>query len=973
MFKPKTLRDAIELARMRDENLSKTRKNPRGDGPRATYTSFMQRSTGQAATTTGHTGATSAIPTSRTYSSGAAKKLSWEEMQKRREKGLCFGCNEKFTPGHRCQKPQTFLIEAYSTEEDDELVDFTGASKVDDCPEEEEPLISLHAIAGCNGPKTMRVKAAIGRKTLVVLIDSGSTHNFVDHKIASALQLAVTLAEEFTVKVANGEKLRCTERYTNVVISIQGFQFTTTLYSLPLHGIDIVLGVQWLENLGPVLCDWKKMTMSFQWRNQSVRLAAQTVQPTREIIIQAMDREVKGGGELFAVIPVAKTKTDAAPVAHEIQNLLREFQHLLEEPKGIPPSRIFDHKIPLKEGHTSINVRPYRYAHCQKNEIERQVIEMLNTRLIRPSTSPFSSPILLVKKKDGSWRFCTDYRALNAVTIKDRFPIPTVDDMLDELHGAVHFTKLDLRAGYHQIRVHPDDIHKTAFRTHSGHYEYVVMPFGLCNAPSTFQAAMNEVFRPYLRKFVLVFFDDILVYNKRWDEHVEHLRKFEILSAQRFYVKPSKCIFGSHEVDYLRHIISQEGVRVDNQKIMAMQSWPPPKTITELRGFLGLTGYYRKFVQNYGPIAAPLTELLKKGNFGWTVAAATAFDKLKNAMVTTPVLALPDFTNLFVVETDASNFGIGAILSQQKRPIAFLSKALGPTKRAWAIYAKEMLAVMEAIKTWRPYLLGRKFQIQTDQKSLKFLLEQRIVTPEQQKWVSKLVGYDYEIVYCPGRTNSAADAMSRMPHSPFLLSITGPTLDGISGPQFILWEDLKQLNATDPYLLAIHQKLQKTLATMPHYKMQDGILFFKGRIVISPTSALKNEILQEFHSSKFAGHSGILRTLKRLAQSFYWIAMKADVQAFVSACDVCQRNKHEARSPAGLLQPLPIPTQVWEDISLDFIDGLPMSAGKNSILVVVDRLTKYGHFFALGHPYSAKVIATVFTSGVVKLHVFHDQ
>jgi len=240
------------------------------------------------------------------------------------------------------------------------------------------------------------------------------------------------------------------------------------------------------------------MTMSFQWENQPIKLVAQTVQPTREIMIQAMDREVQGGGELFAVVPLVKTKIDAAPLAHEIQNLVREFQHLLDEPESIPPSRIFDHRIPLKEGHSAVNVKPYRYAHCQKHEIERQVTEMLNTGLIQPSTSPFSLPILLVKKKDGSWRFCTDYRALNPVTIKDRFTIPTVDDMLDELHGM-------------------------AFRTHSGHYEYVVMPFGLCNAPSTFQAAMNEVFRPYLRKFLLVFFDDILVYSKRWDEHVENL------------------------------------------------------------------------------------------------------------------------------------------------------------------------------------------------------------------------------------------------------------------------------------------------------------------------------------------------------------------------------------------------------------------------------------------------------------------
>jgi hypothetical protein len=218
---------------------------------------------------------------------------------------------------------------------------------------------------------------------------------------------------------------------------------------------------------------------------------------------------------------------------------------VLEEPTALPPARDFDHRMVLKEGAGPVNVRPYRYAHFQKNEIERQVSEMLKSGLIRPSNSPFSSPILLVKKKDGIWRFCTNYRALNALTIKDHFPIPTVDDMIDELHGSEYFTKLDLQVGYHQIHLQIEDIHKTAFRTHSGHCEYVVMPFGLCNAPSTFQAAMNAIFRPYLRKFILVFFDDILIYSSNWDSHLKHIRRtLEILASHNFVVKPSKCIFG---------------------------------------------------------------------------------------------------------------------------------------------------------------------------------------------------------------------------------------------------------------------------------------------------------------------------------------------------------------------------------------------------------------------------------------------
>ncbi|GAU27744.1 hypothetical protein TSUD_215550 [Trifolium subterraneum] len=449
---------------------------------------------------------------------------------------------------------------------------------------------------------------------------------------------------------------------------------------------------------------------------------------------------------------------------------------------------------------------------------------------------------------------------------------------------------------------------------------------------------------------------------RSWLEHIQHLHEvLTFLQEQGLVANKNKCHFGQQTVEYLGHLISGQGVSVDPNKVLSVTNWPTPRNVKGVRGFLGLTGYYRKFIKDYGKVAKPLTDMTKKDAFVWGVKAQEAFDTLKRNLTTAPVLALPDFTKDFIIECDASGGGIGAILMQDKRPVAYFSKALGIRNLTKSAYEKELMAVVLAIQHWRPYLIGRKFIVSTDQKSLKQLLQQRMVSADQQNWAAKLLGYDFDIVYKPGKLNKGADALSRVNEG-------GEMFQVVSSMQRLEEEVVKVEIREDTQLQQVIEALKRDVNSKPGYVYRQGVLLYEGRLVLSAQSTLIPTLLAEFHATPQGGHSGFYRTYRRISTNVYWMGMKNRVQKFVKACDTCQRQKYLTTTPGGLLQPLPIPNHIWEDLSMDFITGLPKSKGYEAILVVVDRLSKYVHFIPLKHPYTARVVAEVFVREVVRLH-----
>ena len=671
--------------------------------------------------------------------------------------------------------------------------------------------------------------------------------------------------------------------------------------------------------------------------------------------------------------------------------VVREFPDVFpDDLPGLPPDREIDFQIELAPGTEPISRPPYRMAPAELKELKVQMEEMVNKGFVRPSTSPWGAPVLFVKKKDGSMRLCIDYRELNKVTIRNQYPLPRIDDLFDQLQGAKVFSKIDLRSGYHQLRVHDEDVPKTAFRTRYGHFEFLVMPFGLTNAPAAFMDLMNRIFRPYLDQFVIVFIDDILIYSGSGEEHVEHLRIIlQTLREHRLYAKLSKCQFWLDSVAFLGHIVSAEGVSVDPQKVEAILNWKPPTSVTEIRSFLGLAGYYCKFVEGFSKIVAPLTRLTRKEEpFLWSEACQKSFDELKRRLTSAPVLTLPSGQDGFAVYCDASRQGLGCVLMQNDKVIAYASRQLKKHEQNYPTHDLELAAVVFALRIWRHYLYGVPCRIFTDHKSLQYLFTQKELNMRQRRWIELIKDYECTIEYHPGKANVVADALSRRPmsslshlravHIPRLIELRSLVVrlelidSGALLATFhvrpVLIDRIRELQIQDPHIVKLKGEVESGQRGDLSLR-EDGTVVMGQRLCVPDVGDVRREIMEEAHSSAYAMHPGSTKMYHTLKEHYWWKGMKRDITEFVSRCLTCQQVKAEHQKPAGLLQSLPIPQWKWERITMDFVVGLPRCrSGHDMIWVIVDRLSKSAHFLPIRNTDSLDRLAQLYVREIIRLH-----
>jgi transposase InsO family protein len=669
----------------------------------------------------------------------------------------------------------------------------------------------------------------------------------------------------------------------------------------------------------------------------------------------------------------------------QIRKLIQLFPDVFSEQPGRTTK--LRHSITLIPGSQPHNSPPFRYAPARRQIVEQNLKEMTEQGIIIPSNSPWASPVVLAPKKDGTLRFCIDYRKLNAMTVRDAYPIPRIDDTLDSLQEAKFVSTLDLRSGYWQVEMDKSSREKTAFVTHKGLFEFNVMPYGLTNAPATFQRLMDIVLAGLKWQCCLVYIDDVVIYSSTFEQHLIDLKKvFQALRSANLTLKASKCHFCRREMRYLGHIITQQGIKPDPDLIKSVINFPQPKRVKDVQSFLGLTGYYRRFIQNYAKIAEPLLKQLRHSqktnhHLQWTQECTAAFEILKNKLTSAPIMNTPNFEQPFILELDACEYGLGAVLTQEydnkKYVIAYASRTLSAAERKYAATEREALAIVWATKHFRAYLEGGKIFIRSDCKALEWMRNAKDVTGRLARWAMKLSAFQIEeIRYRPGKANANADSLSRNPlpektNNSHELSTIETAVN--------LWEntnilkDIKAKQQADKKLQHIIKHLQanpsptfndkrnpNALINGLLYKIKNSNRHYNQRVLgnkhllVIPKS-MQHKLLQWAHDHPTAGHAGQQKTLFRLTTRVFWDTMRKDVYNYVAACQSCQQFKYN-NAPTSSPMQLHVVVEPWQTIGIDIMGPFPITRRKKRfLLVVVDYFTRWIELFPLHSTISTQI------------------
>ncbi|KAJ9553505.1 hypothetical protein OSB04_017550 [Centaurea solstitialis] len=832
---------------------------------------------------------------------------------------ICFKC---FQPGHFANECPTTVGQTQTAGSAPVKALEGGPSKKMEAPKTRARVFQLTAEQANDEPDVVTGIFPVNSRPALVLFDSGATKSFVSLSFCkNFMNVKDKLDSPLEVEFADEE-------------------------------FRLLAGVDWLSrNGGHIDCENERVVIRNPSGGELTIVSERRKRLPKFCTLAKARKHVLQGGSSYLVY-VADSRIEARKKTVADVLVVCEFPDVFpEDLPGVPPERQVEFRIDLVPGAAPVVKTLYRLAPPEMQELSSQLEELLEKGFIRPSSSPWGAPILFVKKKDGSMRMCIDYRELNKLTVKNRYPLSRIDDLFDQLQGAAWFSKMDLRSGYHQLKVREEDVHKTAFRTRYGHFEFVVMSFGLTNAPAAFMDLMNRVCRPMLDRSVIVFIDDILINSNSKEDHVKHL------------------------LEFLGHLVNREGIKVDPAKVEAVMKCETPKSPTEIRSFLGLAGYYRRFIQDISKIAVPLTKLTRKNvGFSWEEEQQLAFETLRQKLCEAPVLTLPEGVEDMTVYCGASYHGLGCVLRQRGKVIAYASRQLKTHEVNYPTHDLELAAVVFVLKIWRHYLYGVRCTIYTDHKSLQYFLDQPNLNMRQWRWLDVVNDYDCEILYHPGKENVVADALSRKARHVLLrvplmrLTVTTSLLDLIRQSQA---DAIKKENQK-------RDRIKGQLAQLvPDGR---GLLTRLGRVWVPVSCEARQTLLDEAHRSKFSIHPGATKMYRDLKTDYWWPEMKRDVAKYVEKCLTCLRVKAEHQRPHGKLQLLDIPVWNWEHITMDLITKLPRTPrGFDAIWVIVDRLTKSAHFMPIRESSSSKVLADIYVKEIVARHgvpfstVLHPQ